>query len=136
MRLDMIDRTRIAMQLLSGHCLCGQVRLSVRGDPLRVGLCHCTDCRQESGSAFTYYGVWPASQFEHAGPTSAFRGQRFCPACGSRLFSLDEREAEVKLGVLSPAPTALVPSYELWVRRREPWLRPVDGAEQFEEDRP
>ena len=24
---------------------------------------------------------------------------------------------------------------ELWVKRREPWLRPVDGAEQYEEDR-
>lgn len=108
----------------------------MRGDPLRVGLCHCTDCRQESGSAFTCYGVWPAGRFEHTGATSAFRGQRFCPGCGSRLFSLDDREAEVKLGVLSPAPTGLVPTYELWVKRREPWLRPVDGAEQYEEDRP
>lgn len=108
----------------------------MRGDPLRVGLCHCTDCRQESGSAFTCYGVWPAGRFEHTGATSVFRGQRFCPGCGSRLFSLDDREAEVKLGVLSPAPTGLVPTYELWVKRREPWLRPVDGAEQYEEDRP
>jgi len=39
--------------LLTGSCLCGQVRITVRGPPDRVGICHCTDCRQESGSAFT-----------------------------------------------------------------------------------
>ena len=118
-----------------GRCLCGQVRVSVRGEPLRVGICHCTDCRKESGSAFTCYGVWPVDQFECSGDTSQFRRQHFCPRCGSRLFSLDAREAEIKLGILGDAPTGLVPSYELWVKRRETWLRPIDGANQYEEDR-
>ena len=123
------------MTPLSGSCLCGQVQLSVRGDPLRVGICHCTDCRQESGSAFTFYGIWPARQFERTGETSQFHGRHFCPRCGSRLFSVDDREAELKLGILSVAPTALVPSYELWVKRREPWLQPVAGAVQYVENR-
>lgn len=124
-----------AMTVLSGKCLCGQVQVSVRGEPLRVGICHCTNCRQESGSAFTFYAIWPAHQFEHVGETSVFHGQHFCPRCGSHLFSADAREAEIKLGVLSEVPTPLVPSYELWIKRREPWLRPIEGAEQFEEDR-
>ena len=119
----------------SGKCLCGQVQISVRGEPLRVGICHCTDCRRESGSAFTFYGVWPARQFEHLGETSEFHGRRFCPRCGSRLFSVDDLEAEIKLGILSEAPVRLVPSYELWIKRHEPWLRPIEGAEQFSEDR-
>ncbi len=123
------------MPRYSGACLCGQVQLGASGEPLRVGLCHCTDCRRESGSAFTFYGVWPADRFEHRGATAQFRGQHFCPRCGARLFSLDAQEAEIKLGVLSPAPTSLVPGYELWVRRREPWLQPVPGAAQFDEDR-
>ena len=123
------------MKAFSGSCLCGQVRVSVRGEPLRVGICHCTDCRQESGSAFTFYGIWPTPQFEHAGDTAQFQGRYFCTRCGSRLFSVDEQEAEIKLGLLSQAPTPLVPSYELWVKRREPGLRPVAGAEQFDEDR-
>ncbi len=118
-----------------GQCLCGRVQLAVRGAPLRVGICHCMDCRKESGSAFTFYAVWPAAQFESSGETAEFHGQRFCPRCGSRLFSLDEQEAEIKLGVLSQAPTPLVPSYELWVKRREPWLQAVPGAEQFDENR-
>jgi hypothetical protein len=123
------------MKSFSGKCLCGQVQFSVQGEPIRTGICHCTDCRQESGSAFTFYAVWPIHQFESTGATSEFRGRAFCPRCGSRLFSLDEREAEIKLGVLSEAPTPFVPSYELWVKRRESWLRPIEGAEQHEEDR-
>jgi hypothetical protein len=123
------------MPVLYGACLCGQVKLSVRGEPLRTGICHCTDCRQESGSAFTFFAVWPADQFERSGETSQLRGRHFCPRCGSRLFSVDDREAEIKLGALLQAPTPLLPSYELWTKRREPWLQPIPGAEQHDEDR-
>ncbi|RYF35629.1 MAG: GFA family protein [Comamonadaceae bacterium] len=120
----------------SGACLCGQVRLTVRGEPLRVGICHCTDCREESGSAFTFFGIWPASQFEYSGDTGEFSGRSFCTRCGSRVFSGNEQEAEIKLGTLSAAPTPLKPSYELWIKRREPWLPAIEGAEQHQEDRP
>ncbi len=51
------------------------------------------------------------------------------------MFSVDEKEAEIKLGVLTDAPTPLAPTYELWIKRREAWLRPIEGAEQFEQDR-
>ena len=123
------------MTTLSGQCLCQKVRLSVHGDPLRIGICHCMDCRKESGSAFTFYGIWPASRFRFSGETAEFQGRRFCPRCGSRLFSVDEHEAEIKLGILDHAPTPLLPTYELWIKRREAWLSPIQGAEQFEEDR-
>ncbi|HEX7115130.1 MAG TPA: GFA family protein [Steroidobacter sp.] len=123
------------MTTFSGACRCGQVRISVHGDPLRVGICHCTDCRQESGSAFTFYGIWPAKQFECVGETAEYAGRHFCSRCGSRLFSIDPEEAEIKLGILDEAPTTFVPSYELWVKRRERWLRPIEGARQFEENR-
>jgi hypothetical protein len=115
------------MRTLKGSCRCGKVSLSVNGEPIRVGVCHCTDCRQESGSAFTFFGVWPAEQFEYQGHTATFAGRQFCPECGSRLFSADGEEAEIKLGILSDAPTPLTPSYELWIKRREPWLRLSKG---------
>lgn len=123
------------MTTSSGQCLCQQVRLSVHGEPLRIGICHCTDCRKESGSAFTFYAIWPRDRFRYSGETAALQGRCFCPRCGSRLFSVDDREVEVKLGILDDAPTCLTPTYELWVKRRERWLKPVEGAAQFEEDR-
>lgn len=118
-----------------GSCKCGQVGFQVDGEPTRVGICHCTDCRQESGSAFTFFGVWSASDFQFIGETIEYEGRRFCSTCGSRLFSVNETEAEVKLGALDEAPTSLAPTYELWVKRREVWLLPVAGAAQFDEDR-
>ncbi|NKK40318.1 GFA family protein [Rhizobium leguminosarum bv. viciae] len=123
------------MTTLTGSCKCGDVRLAVRGSPSRIGICHCTDCRQESGSAFTFFGVWPAANFETTGETSEYDGRQFCPICGSRLFSADGHEAEIKLGILTDTPTPLTPTYEVWIKRRETWLQPVDGAEQFLEDR-
>jgi len=96
-----------------------------RGEPIRIGVCHCTDCRQETGSAFNFYGMWSTEHFLTAGETAGYQGRRFCPACGSQLFSSDEDEIEIKLGSLDDAPTDLVPTYELWTRRREPWLPPM-----------
>lgn len=124
------------MRERQGSCRCGRVSFVVKGKATRIGICHCKDCRVESGSAFTYFGIWPADQFTTAGDTTVFEGRRFCPFCGSRLFAYNETEAEIKFGSLSDAPTDLVPVYELWVKRREPWLAPIDGAEQFDEDRP
>ncbi len=55
--------------------------------------------------------------------------------CGSSLFSLRDDEAEVKLGSLDDAPTGLTPDYELWIKRREHWLPPLDGIAQYAQDR-
>lgn len=123
------------MTTRQGSCRCGRVRFSVTGEPDRVGICHCTDCRQESGSAFTYFGVWPESGFETSGPTETFEGRRFCPTCGSRLFAVGVGEAEIKLGALHEAPVHISPTYELWVKRREPWLSAIPNARQFQQDR-
>ncbi len=58
-------------------CLSGNVRSAVRGDPKGIGICHCADCRQESGSAFTYFAIWPADQFD-ADADSVWSADRAC----------------------------------------------------------
>ena len=45
-----------------GGCACGQLRFRARGEPLRVGLCHCMTCRNESGSAFNFFAIFPVEQ--------------------------------------------------------------------------
>ena len=119
----------------TGGCLCGAVRYSVRGAPLRVGLCHCADCRKTSGSAFVTFAVWPRAAFSVAGDIASHAGRSFCPLCGSRLFCLRPEEAEINVGSLDDAPTGLEPTYELWTRRRERWLPPLAVATQYDEDR-
>ena len=121
--------------LREGGCLCGRVRYQARGEPLRVGLCHCGDCRKESGAPFTLFAVFPSNAFSVTGETRLHAGRTFCPSCGSRLFNPGEPEMEIRAGTLDQAPTDLAPTYEIWVRRREPWLVPLPGAPQFDDDR-
>lgn len=40
-------------------------------------------------------------------------------------------EIEIKRGAFDVAPTNLVPTYELWVGRRERWLPALQDAAQF-----
>lgn len=120
---------------LTGRCLCGAVTFRLRGRPLRVGLCHCEDCRRTSGSPFTMFGIWPRAAYEGSGELGTFQGRSFCPVCGSRVVCLTDDEAEIMVGCLDSPPTALAPGYELWVIRREPWLLPLAHARQYERDR-
>ena len=118
-----------------GGCLCGTVRFKVRGEPLRVGLCHCQDCRRTSGSPFSFFSVWPRDTFSHTGDLSTFQGRSFCPTCGSRIVHLRSDEAEVMVGSLDDGPSELIPEYELWIGRREPWLMACAWADQYDHDR-
>jgi len=51
------------------------------------------------------------------------------PAPGDTLL-------EIRLGSLDEAPFELKPEAEVWVKRRESWLLPVEGAAQHDENRP
>ena len=117
-----------------GGCSCGAVRYRLQGPPFKVGVCHCTSCRKETGSVFMPYGDWKAEQFSFTGPTRIWEGRSFCIVCGSRLFSPSPEHVEIKLGTLDAAPTDLVPTVEGWIKRREPWLAPIEGASQHRED--
>lgn len=121
-------------QVRHGGCSCGAVRYEVRGEPLKSGLCHCTDCRKETGSAFLFYADWATEAFSVTGDYRTYSGRSFCPICGTRLFHLSETGAEICLGSLDAAPAGLAPEVEGWIRRREPWLSPVANAGQHRED--
>ena len=126
----------VEARVRTGGCLCGAVRYSVRGDPVHVRRCHCADCRKESGSAFTVYALWPVEAFELSGEISSYDGRGFCPRCGSRLLDTadpDDTLIEIRVGSLDEAPFELKPEDEIWVKRRESWIPPVEGAAQHDE---
>ena len=126
---------------LNGGCLCGAVRIEVSGEPYRVGLCHCLDCRKKTGSLFSAFAIWPAAAVRMTGDVlpQEVRGdylRHVCRACGSALYEQrrGDDEAEVFLGILDE-PSLLAPTYELWTVRREAWLPPFDLARHYERDR-
>ena len=130
------------MEKMAGGCNCGQVRFQAEGNPVRVGVCHCQICRKETGSAFNVFAVWSATDLTITGETKSWISstdhRHFCPSCGSSLYSVVDgvNEVEIHVSALDGAPSDLFPTYELWLNRRESWLRPVDHAEQYAGNRP
>lgn len=122
------------MTSFTGGCLCGNVRLVATGQPYRVGICHCLDCRKHHGALFHASAVFPQAAVKIEGETGDHHGRHFCPRCGSPVFSRSGDEVNVHLGSLD-APDQLTPRYELWTVRREAWLPPFPLAARYAGDR-
>lgn len=122
------------MSVVTGGCTCGRVRLTATGVPLRVGLCHCLDCRKHHGALFYAAAIFPRDAVHVDGETAQHAGRHICPDCGASVFAISGAEIEVHLGALD-APNQFTPTYECWTIRREAWLSPVPGATQFARDR-
>ena len=45
----------------------------------------------------------------------------------------DDTHIEIRIGSLDEAPFRLKPEHEIWVKRRESWIPPVEGAAQHDE---
>ncbi|MDD9726770.1 GFA family protein [Roseovarius sp. SK2] len=121
------------MDRVEGGCLCGAVRITAEGQPERVGLCHCLDCRKHHGAVFFAAAIFPEAAVAIRGETRDWDGRHFCPRCGGSVFSVSDGEVEVHLGALD-APNVFQPTYELWAVRREEWLPAVPGLARFERD--
>lgn len=117
---------------LSGGCACGAVRFTARGRPERVGLCHCMTCRKAHSAACNPFVVYRHERVEIVGELKDWSStpnyvRRFCPACGSRIAGVIAGSGEVELSIGSFDDVGLlVPQYENWVGRREPWLAALD----------
>ena len=78
----------------TASCCCGACSVTVEGEPQVNGVCHCTDCKRRTGSAFGWQ-VYFRDQDVVAkrGVMSCYvvgdppRQERwFCQACGSTLW--------------------------------------------------
>ena len=50
------------MSTRAAACSCGQFRLEVEGDPIRISVCHCLACQRRTGSAFGAQARFPADR--------------------------------------------------------------------------
>jgi len=78
-----------------GQCLCGGVKYTITSPPVRMGQCHCNDCRKSTGTGHASNAFFKKDDVEIEGKTSGFASitdtgskitRYFCPKCGSRLF--------------------------------------------------
>lgn len=119
---------------ITGGCRCGNVRIIATGEPYRVGICHCFDCRKQHGTLFHASAIFPENAVTIEGETRDYRGRHFCLNCGSQIFGRSEDEIEVNLGTLDEI-DRFRPTYELWTIRRENWLPEFPVKRRYERDR-
>lgn len=128
-------------EIASGGCQCGAVRYELSHAPLQVYVCHCTECRKQSASAFGISVVVPqaALRVVRGEPRVWSRPTRtghvldcaFCADCGSRLWH-QRRGAtgtlNVKGGSLD-APVDLGRAIHIWTSGMLPGIiLPRDAA--------
>lgn len=78
-------------ETLHGHCLCGQVQVTISAADTSVGACHCSTCRRWGGGPLLALECHDGVQFQgeehisvYASSDWAERG--FCRHCGTHLF--------------------------------------------------
>ncbi len=74
------------------HCLCGEVKLELTGDPLFSFYCHCEDCQAVHGAAYIPAALYRQHQTRIvAGDPLVFRlkhtARGTCRTCGARIFA-------------------------------------------------
>lgn len=122
------------MDQITGGCPCGALRFAASGQPWRVGLCHCLDCRKSHGALFHASAIFPETAVTITGEARHFRDRSFCPTCGSQVYAHIGDEIGINLGSLDE-PSRFRPTYELWTIRREDWLPGFPGLRHYPKDR-
>ena len=126
----------------TASCRCGQLRATVTGDPVRVSVCHCLNCKKRSGSAFAVQARWPSEQVRIEGQSKSYdivadSGNRgifhFCPDCGSDVHyrnagpTIDAKFANmvaIPLGAFDD-PYFASPRFSVWENRKHDWVEIV-----------
>ena len=115
-------------------CSCGQLSVTVEGDPSFHGICSCLECQKASGSAFTYSGYWPKTAVkEIKGDSTNWRriaesgkwfDTHFCPICGSAIYWYGEFAPDminIAIGNLED-PNFQAPIYAVWNKFKHHWF--------------
>lgn len=124
-----------------GGCQCGAVRFRAAGEPERVGICHCADCRRAAAAPMMAWAVYPREQFAIIrGEAQAYNSspdvyRHFCPVCGTGLFYVNEVVLPGLVDVQVAAfddPDTLVPEGQIQVAERIGWMADLDRMPTFE----
>jgi hypothetical protein len=122
-----------------GSCFCGAIDLTVTGEPVAAGYCHCTSCRSWSAAPVNAFSLWKP------GAVKIIKGgdrigvyhktersyRKFCKICGGHL--LTDHPSFALIDVYA----ATIPAYRheptLHVHYAETALRMKDGLPKMKD---
>ena len=120
---------------MTATCACGQVSITVNAAATMHGICHCTNCKRRTGSAFgisAYFdksavagvrGQTKVYAFHHAAQKHD-QERHFCVTCGTTLFWYVSTLPE-KIGIAGGCfadDDLAEPTYSIADKKRAPWL--------------
>ena len=122
------------MTVRRAACSCGQLAAICEGEPARISVCHCLECKRRTGSAFSNNAWFPDDKVSLEGRSKAFTrvsdaGNRviysFCPECGTTVhYKIDARPGLIAIPVGAFATMDFPPPFVSVYHdsRRYPWV--------------
>jgi hypothetical protein len=120
---------------MTATCACGQASITLNALPTMHGVCHCTNCKRRTGSAFGISAYFDKTAVvEQKGETSVYafhhaaqnhdQERHFCATCGTTLFWYLSAAPE-SIGVAGGCfadETLPDPTYSVTDRKRWSWV--------------
>jgi hypothetical protein len=120
-------------------CSCGQLSLSIVGEPARIAMCHCFECQRRTGAVMSNNARYPRDQISVSGRSSAWTRTaesgnnltfHFCPICGSTVYWESPGFCDfvaVAVGAFAD-PSFPAPTISVWEKCRHLWLNPASES--------
>ena len=118
----------------AAQCSCGQLQITVKGEPKTVVACHCTQCQKRTGSAFGVSVYFSNEQvkaitgsskiFEQISDVGRWVKRHFCETCGTTVHW----QAEFLPGLIGVAvgcfdnPENFKPTASCWEASKQSWV--------------
>ncbi|TRX98244.1 hypothetical protein FHL15_000889 [Xylaria flabelliformis] len=133
----------------TASCLCGGVKVEMRGDPIMKNLCHCTSCQKSFGAAFGSLAAYTVEQvtftesepsvlktYTDRSPESGdVLNRSFCGKCGSPVRVQTGKRPDVlvvPVGIIDGDKADFKPELEFYCRGRVDWVDPIENTKAFE----
>ena len=113
-------------------CLCGQVRIAISDEPVRVRTCWCRDCQYWGAGNGTTNAAYRTVDLQISGDVSWYESvadsgsavkRGFCPKCGTPLFTGNTAFTEflaIRIGALDD-PSSVMPTEVIWTASAPSW---------------
>ncbi|KAJ5897762.1 hypothetical protein N7504_008050 [Penicillium tannophilum] len=140
-------------KVITGGCLCRQIRYEATGAPAMNVLCYCENCRKVTGSICMANSMYPKPQLrilsgedmiktydDDQTDSGSVLNRSFCSNCGSCLFTTRTVDGVTGDFVVLTSGTfdlgvgneEWVPQREFYCKNRASWLPPLENTVQLD----
>lgn len=121
------------MTIRRAACSCGQLQLTIEGEPSRVSMCSCLACQRRTGAVISNQARFRREQVTVAGKATTWSRAaesgntltfHFCPICGSTVYWENTGFPGTVMTAIGnfADPGFPAPNIAVWEESRHSWL--------------